>query len=54
MGPSEPKGLGFCGCASGEELPIYLFIYLFLWQKMVYVSTKGFHVLLVLFAFSFF
>jgi len=29
MGPSEPKGLGFCGHASDEELPIYLFIYFY-------------------------
>jgi len=32
MGPSEPKGLGFCGHASDEELPIYLFIYLFIFM----------------------
>jgi Ca2+/H+ antiporter len=27
MGPSEPKGLGFCGHARGEELPILFFCF---------------------------
>ncbi len=27
MGPSEPKGLGFCGRARGEELPNYYFLF---------------------------
>jgi hypothetical protein len=35
MGPSEPKGLGFCGRASGEELPISFFVFFF------FMATNG-------------